>query len=123
MGRMEKVNEHIKREIGQMLIRDIGDPRVKFVSVTHVDTSPDMQHAKIYFSVLGDVKQVDAAKAGLESARGLLRHMLGKSMKTRFTPELRFIYDDSLVYSIQIEQKIKEIVDGPQDSGEHDPEA
>jgi ribosome-binding factor A len=115
MGRMEKVNQHIKREVGQIIIREIGDPRVKFVSVTRVDTSPDMQHAKVYFSVLGEAKQIEDAKAGLNSASGLIRHLLGKTMKTRHTPELRFIYDDSLVYSIEFEQKIKEIVNGSQD--------
>lgn len=111
MGRMEKVNQQIKREIGQILQQEISDPRLEFVSIMTVQTSKDLRSARVYYSVLGDSKKHDAAHQGLEKAAGFIRKLLGNRLNIRYTPQLTFIYDDSIETSARIEETIKEIHD------------
>ena len=111
MGRIEKVNHQVKREIGRIIQRELGDPRLQFVTITEVDVSRDFQNAKIHFSVLGEAPEVQAAQKGLEGARGMIRKLLGQSMNMRHTPELFFIYDQSIEMSARIEETLKEIHD------------
>lgn len=94
-NRIGRINEEIQRELST-LIRSVKDPRVTgMISVTAVDTTPDLKFAKIYISVLdkGDVNQV---LKGLKSASGWLRRELGRSLNLRYTPELTFVRDDSI---------------------------
>ena len=94
-NRIGRINEEIQRELAA-LIRTVKDPRVHgLVSVTAVDTTPDLRYAKIYVSVLdeSDVKEV---VKGLKSAAGYLRRELGSALKLRYTPELQFVEDDSI---------------------------
>jgi ribosome-binding factor A len=111
MGRLEKVNEQIKREISFIMQEELSDPRLSFVSITHVDVSKDLRTAKVFFSVLGSGAQVKSAQLGLDKARSLIRRELGRRIKMRFTPELTFKYDDSLQFGVQLEETIKEIHD------------
>jgi ribosome-binding factor A len=111
MGRIEKVNQQVKREIGEILQRELGDPRLQFVTITDVDVSRDLHNAKIQFSVLGERHQVQAARKGLEGAKGMIRKLLGERMNMRYTPELSFIYDPSIEISARIEKTLKEIRD------------
>jgi len=111
MGRIEKVNNQVKREVGRIIQQELGDPRLQFVTITSADVSRDLRTARIRYSVLGEADQVQAAKASLDNARGMIRRHLGKSLKIRFTPELFFIYDESIAKSIQIEETLKEIHD------------
>ena len=111
MGRMERINNQVKREIGKIIQRELGDPRLQFVTITEADVSRDLHNARIRFSVLGETSAVQAAKKGLESARGMIRKLLGKSMNMRHTPELFFIYDQSIEMSARIEETLKEIHD------------
>ena len=94
-NRIGRINEEIQRELAA-LIRTVKDPRVHgLVSVTAVDTTPDLRYAKIYVSVLdkSDVKEV---VKGLKSAGGYLRRELGRALSLRYTPELQFVEDDSI---------------------------
>ena len=94
-NRIGRINEEIQRELAA-LIRTVKDPRVHgLVSVTAVDTTPDLRYAKIYVSVLdkSDVKEV---VKGLKSAGGYLRRELGRALPLRYTPELQFVEDDSI---------------------------
>ena len=100
-NRIGRINEEIQRELAA-LIRTVKDPRVHgLVSVTAVDTTPDLRYAKIYVSVLdkSDVKEV---VKGLKSAGGYLRRELGRALSLRYTPELQFIADDSIAYGAHI---------------------
>ena len=112
MGRIDRVNQQVKREIGRIIQQELGDPRVQFVTITDVDVSRDLRNAKIHFSVLGEQAQVQAAQKGLDGARGMIRKLLGQNMSIRHTPELFFIYDQSIEASIRIEETLKEIRDG-----------
>ena len=94
-NRIGRINEEIQRELAT-LIRTVKDPRVHgLVSITGVDTTPDLRYSKIYVSVLdkSDVKEV---VKGLKSAGGYLRRELGAALKLRYTPELQFVEDDSI---------------------------
>ena len=109
MGRLEKINEQLKREIGLIIHRELGDPRLEFVSITYVQVSRDLRHAKVHFSVLGNEKKSEEAQQGLEAAKGLIRKKVGQQMSMRFTPELLFAFDHSLEYSAKIDKTLQDI--------------
>ena len=94
-NRIGRINEEIQRELAT-LIRTVKDPRVHgLVSITGVDTTPDLRYSKIYVSVL-DKSDVSEVVKGLKSAGGYLRRELGVALKLRYTPELQFVEDDSI---------------------------
>ena len=98
--RISRVSSLIKQEVSQMLFSDIKDDRVGagMVSVTNVDVSGDLQHAKIYVSIYGTDEARAETMAGLESATGYVRRELGKRIRLRRTPEVKFIEDRGLEY-------------------------
>ena len=94
-NRIGRINEEIQRELAA-LIRTVKDPRVSgLISVTAVDTTPDLRYAKIYISVL-DKSDCAQVLKGLKSASGYLRRELGHALQLRYTPELTFVRDDSI---------------------------
>ena len=94
-NRIGRINEEIQRELSS-LIRSVKDPRVTgMISITAVDTTPDLKYAKIYISVL-DKSDCTQVLKGLKSASGWLRRELGHSLNLRYTPELTFVRDDSI---------------------------
>lgn len=94
-NRIGRINEEIQRELSN-LIRAVKDPRVKgLISITGVETTPDLRYAKVYVSVL-DKSDVNEVVKGLKSAGGYLRRELGSSLSLRYTPELIFERDDSI---------------------------
>ena len=100
-NRIGRINEEIQRELSD-LIRSLKDPRVQtLLSITRVDTTPDLRYSKIYISVMDEEKQKDAMR-GLKSAAGFLRRELGSQVDLRYTPELQFIADDSIAYGAHI---------------------
>ena len=109
MNRMDKINQRIKREIGDIVLKELKDPRLEFVTVTQVEVTRDLQHAKVYFSVLGKPEQVEKARTGLLSARGFVRKLIGQRVRMRHTPDIEFILDQSLEYGARIESKLQEI--------------
>ena len=101
-NRIGRINEEIQRELAQQL-RLLKDPRVQktMVSITHVETTPDLRYAKVYVSVLEEAREKEAMK-GLKSAGGWLRRELGQRLQLRYTPELVFELDDSIVHGAHI---------------------
>ena len=95
-NRIGRINEEIQKELAS-LIRNLKDPRVAetMISITHVETTPDLRYAKVYASFLQEERAKDALK-GLKSASGYLRRELGHALKLRYTPELVFERDDSI---------------------------
>ena len=102
--RIEKVNRTLQKEIGSIIQFEVKDPRVEFVTVTHVEVSRDLQHARVYFTVLGDTHKIQAAHEGLQHARGFIRRLAGQRMHMRYTPEIDFIFDESLERSFRIQK-------------------
>ena len=111
MERIKKVNQQVKREVGKIIQQELGDPRLQFVTITEVDVSRDLRNARIRFSVLGDESKAHAAEKGLEGAKGMIRKLLGNKLSLRNTPELFFVYDQSVEMSVRIEETLKEIND------------
>ena len=95
-NRIGRINEEIQKELAS-LIPNLKDPRVQdtMISITHVETTPDLRYAKVYASFLDENKAAEALK-GLKSASGYLRRELGRSLNLRNTPELTFVRDDSI---------------------------
>mgnify|MGYP001585944633 CR=1 FL=1 len=109
MSRIERVNETVKREISVIVQQELGDPRLEFVTISRVDVSRDLRHAKIYFSVLGDQTGIEQAEHGFEAAKGLVRKLLSQRIRMKFMPELNFIYDKSLQYTIHLDEEIERL--------------
>ena len=117
-NRIRRINEEIQRELSE-LIRNLKDPRVQtIVSITHVDTTPDLRYSKIYISVMDEEKQKDAMR-GLRSAGGWLRRELVNKLSLRYTPELVFEIEHSIEYGAHISQVISSL-DIRQDGEEND---
>ena len=107
-NRMGRINEEIQRELAS-LIPSVKDPRVTgMISVTAVETTPDLKYAKIFISVL-DKSDCDQVLKGLKSASGFLRRELGRRLNLRYTPELSFIRDDSIDKGAHILEVLKDI--------------
>ena len=101
-NRIGRINEEIQKELAS-LIRNLKDPRVQdtMISITHVETTPDLRYAKVYVSFLQEERAADAMK-GLKSAGGYLRRELGAALKLRYTPELTWALDDSITYGAKM---------------------
>ncbi len=101
-NRISRVNEEIQKELSASF-RTLKDPRVQggMVTITHVDTTPDLRYARVYVSVLDKTQEKDVIK-GLKSAGGFLRRALGNALRLRYTPELQFVADDSIEYGAHI---------------------
>jgi len=108
-GRPRKVADLIQRELSELLRREVRDPRVGMVTLTSVDVSPDLSHAKVFFTILEKEKLAVTTKA-LQRAAGFLRSQLAHRMKMYTTPELRFAYDESVERGDRISRLIDSVV-------------
>ena len=111
--RIEKLQELIKQEMGKMLLKELKDPRIGFVTVTGVEMTGDLREAKIFVSVMGGAEQMKSSLEGLNSALGFIRREIGQRIRLRFTPEISFAPDTSLDYADHI-QKLLLQVEGDQ---------
>ena len=111
-NRIQRINEEIQKELSDQ-IRNLKDPRVQntMISITRVETTPDLRFAKIYTSFLQEDKAADAMK-GLKSASGYLRRELGRTLQLRHTPELQWALDDSITYGAKLLELINSLDTG-----------
>jgi ribosome-binding factor A len=111
-GRMRRVDEAIRQVIGDAVAGEIKDPRVGFVTVTDVRTSPDLRHARVYVSVLGSgggssaPEERDASLEGLRSAHGFLQGRVAGELRLKRTPTLEFAYDDTTDRAMRVDELI-----------------
>jgi ribosome-binding factor A len=118
--RQRRVAQQIHRELGQLLLREVRDPRLAEVTITEVRVTPDLLLARIYFSVLGEAEAEQEAMAALERANGFMRSQLAERLSLRFVPELTFMLDKSAEYGQRIEDLLEQIAaenppeDGPE---------
>lgn len=105
--RKERLNETIKELLSELIIKRVKDPRVGFVTITSVKVSADLYSAKVFFSVMGDDEERTESAKGLQSAQNFLRKTIGRELKLHNSPELHFVYDDSLDRALGIEEAIK----------------
>ena len=102
-GRMRRVDEAVREVLSGAITQELKDPRVGFVTVTAVETSPDLRHARVFVSVLGDAAQRGRSMDGLRAAHGFLQRRLNEELRIKHTPSLDFIYDDSVDRSLRIQ--------------------
>lgn len=106
-GRMRRVDEAMREVLSDALTKDVKDPRVGFVTITDVKTSPDLRHARVYVSVLGEPDAVAASLDGLRSAHGFLQARINSELRLKRTPELRFEHDDTAERAVRLQQIIE----------------
>ena len=120
--RAGRVQEAIRQEISVIVQNHIKDPRIGFLTITKVELSKDLRHARVFFSVLGEAKDKHLALKGLNSAKGYIKGLLADKIKMRFMPEIVFKIDESVQYANQIfdilDKIKKEKADGKSDSGD-----
>lgn len=101
-GRMRRVDGAIREVLSDAISMDLKDPRVGFVTVTGVQTSPDLRHARVFVSVLGDETIRAASIDGLKSAHGFLQSRVAAELRLKHTPMLEFVYDGSVDHGMRI---------------------
>ena len=99
----------IKEEVSQIILRELKDPRIGFITITHVDLTHDLKIAHIFYSIMGDTKGIENSQKGLEAAKGYIRRLLGDRLKLRFVPEIQFRKDDSIEKSLHIGEVLKKL--------------
>lgn len=107
--RQEKLGELIAAELSDLLRTRIKDPRVGFASITHVEVSGDLRHAKVFVSVMGSTEEQDATMKGLKNAAGFLRHELATRLVLRYMPEIVFKLDTSIEEGARILELIHQV--------------
>lgn len=116
--RSDRVQVQLKREISKILLEDLRDPRIGFVTVTRIDLTGDLRYAKVYFSVLGNDKNQESNVEGVQSAAGYIRMLIAERLKLKFVPELVFKLDKSIEYSMKLEKTFERLRN--EQRGNHD---
>lgn len=116
--RQRRVSALIKEAVSKLLQREISDPRLDFVTVTGVETTPDLRQAHIYVTFLGDSKDLDESLGALRKAAGYLRRQLGQTVYLRYVPELNFHLDRSVEQGLRIDRILQDLEDSREQSEE-----
>ena len=107
-SRMRRVDEAVRAVLSDAIATDLKDPRVGFVTVTSVDTSPDLRHATVFVSVLGNEEEKEGSLSGLQSAHGFLQRRVARELRLKHTPTLAFAYDPSIEQGMRISELLEE---------------
>jgi ribosome-binding factor A len=107
-GRMRRVNESVRQVLSEA-VGELKDPRIGFVTVTGVETSPDLRHARVYVSVFGSEENRQDSLAGLGAAHGVLQSRLARELRMKRTPQLVFEYDPTVERGVRMTQLIDEL--------------
>src|SRR3954465_1306655 len=126
--RQKKVQELLVHEISDIVRSELKDPRVGFVTITGAEVSPDLRHARVFFSVLGDAAQQETSTQALNRAAGFVRSEFARRAQMRFVPEIRFAFDPSIERGARISQLLEQVKQdeepqgAPEGGGGGDPE-
>lgn len=107
--RIQRLNEQLKRDISDIILREVRDPRIGVVTVTDVDVTPDLAFARVYVRPMGDDEEKAEALEGLKNAAPHIRHLLSQELTTRRVPELHFQEDETLERAMRIEEILHEV--------------
>ena len=108
-SRPERVADQVRSELASLLARDVHDPGIGFVTITRVQMTPDLQHARIFYTALGDEKTRASSGRALERAAPFLRRQIGTRLRLRRVPDLHFLFDESVAGQDRIEQLLNEV--------------
>ncbi len=112
-----RLGDQLQVELADLIQRELKDPRVGFVTVTEVRMSPDLKHARVYVSVFeAEEEKKQESITALQRAEGFLRHSLGRRLRLRYVPALRFVVDDTLDHSARIDELLEDSNANPEDS-------
>ena len=114
---MRRVNESVRQVLAESL-PELKDPRIGLVTVTGVDTAPDLRHAVVFVSVLGSEKKRRATMRGLEAAHGVLQSRIARQLRLKRTPQLTFQYDPSVERGVRMSRLIDELAPGDDADGD-----
>jgi ribosome-binding factor A len=117
-SRMRRVNEVMREVLGVAISAELQDPRIGFVTVTAVDTSPDLRHARVHVSVLGDERERERTLAALRSSHAILQAAINSELRMKRTPTLSFEYDESVARADRITRMLREEEPPPPGGGE-----
>jgi ribosome-binding factor A len=117
---MRRVNVALRQVLGEAIGRDLADPRLGFVTITTVDAAPDLRSATVYYTVLEPARR-EASREALESATGVLQGRVGRELRTKHTPRLRFTYDDHQERARALTRLIDAVAPEPEDEETEDP--
>jgi ribosome-binding factor A len=104
--RLRRVDEAVRQVLSDAVTQDLKDPRIGFVTVTAVRTSPDLRHARVFVSVLGEPAEREATLEGLQSAHGFLQRRVAAELRLKHTPTLAFEYDDTTERAMRVSELI-----------------
>ncbi len=122
--RILKVAEAVREVVSMAILTELRDPRVRDVTVTYVEVSPDLRQAKIHVSVMGDPTRQQLSLRGLQHAAGFLQQKVAQRIDTRYTPKLKFILDQGVKHSIEVSQLLSQLLpheDPPSDEEANEP--
>ncbi|MQA74983.1 MAG: 30S ribosome-binding factor RbfA [Solirubrobacterales bacterium] len=105
---MRRIDEVMREVIGSAIASELEDPRIGFVTVTGVDTSPDLRSARVYVSVLGSEEEREATLAALRSSHGVLQAAIARGARMKYTPKLSFRYDDTPERAVRLERLLED---------------
>lgn len=108
VSRMRRVDEAVRAVLSDVITQELKDPRVGFVTVTGVKTSPDLRHARVFVSVLGEDDTREASLDGLRSAHGFLQRRIAAELRLKHTPTLDFAYDDTVERAMRLDALLDE---------------
>jgi len=114
---MRRINEVLREVVGAAVNSELSDPRIGFVTVTSVETSPDLRTAKVYVSVLGSEQEREATLTGLRSSHGVIQSKIAAETRMKRTPTLTFRYDDTVAKGARISQLLEESPPAEPESG------
>jgi len=107
--RKDRVGHLIQMELSQIVLHKLKDPRLGFVTITHVDVAPDLKSARVFYSVFGDEKVKASSQVALDRSAGFLQRGIGGTLNLRFTPKLKFVLDESLERGLEIDRVLDKI--------------
>jgi ribosome-binding factor A len=119
MSRVNRLNEEIRFHVSTILQREVRDPRIGFITITRVDTSPDLRSSNIYFTSIQNAGAADEALKGLKASRGFIRSLLSKRIRIRFIPKITFIHDASKTETNRIDEII-DIINSTKEASDGD---
>jgi ribosome-binding factor A len=104
---MRRVNEALREVLSARIAEGLKDPRIGFVTVTAVETSPDLRHARVFVSILGNKREREDSLVGLQHAHGLLQAEINRVMHMKRTPELKFVFDETVQQGMRINELLE----------------
>ena len=108
-SRPERVADQIRAEVSSMIARDLQDPGIGFMTITRVQVSPDLQHARVYYTTLGDPAARTNTSKALDRASSFMRRQIGQRLRLRRAPELEFVFDESIAHQDRVEKLLQEL--------------